>query len=607
MMRMPRLLPSVVVACFSVALPLGTSQLVLAQDNTAVKTEDASLQADVDVFWHDAKTFRYDLASAQLKKVLDKNADPVALLQAVEAVAADRKDNADQWLLRWQQIPELRESMDKLMGVLSKAHNLRRADQNLIEANIQRLPVSDQAYMISINRLRESGELAVPLMLDYLRNPAKKEFHTSIRRALVDLGRSGLSPLVAATHMPMTEQNQSTLLVIIGVLGEVGYDASLPPLVDLANDAKAPAVIKTAAKDALLRLGSADPASLKAANLYYELAQKYFKGKAAIAADVRNPAAFYWSWDDQKGLIKKDVPPSIFNALMALDAAKRSLQLDPTSEAATSLWLSACYGREVHLAAGATDPTRAADAPKAHYYGVAAGAKYLNLVLTRALNDNDAAIALQAIKSLQVIGGQSNLFAQGQTGPLVAAMRNTDRNVRFEAAFALAAALPQTSFEGQERVVAILSEAIAPQDDKSASEYALKATQLLGQLATSRGQVLDLSGAQNTLLKALQTDTRADVVKAAGNVLGLTNSRPAQSALLAKAMDAKTEPEVKLSVYHSLTTNAKFFGNLLENQEIADLQKVVAEEPNVDVRTAAAEAHGALNLPPEQVKAMLLK
>ena len=733
MMRMPRLFPSVVVACCAVTLPVIVPQISFAQvapTKSPANSVDASLKGDVDSFWHYAKTFRYDMASASGQKVLEKKDQPVAVLAAFEAVAADRKENLEQMMLRWQQVPELRETVDPIAAVLADANRQRRTDQSIIEANILRLPVNEQTYLMAIGHLRDSGELAVPLMLDYLRNPTKKEYHAAIRRALVDLGRSALNPLVAATEMPSNERDQSTLLVVIAALGDIGYDVSIPPLAYLANDAKVPAVVKAAAKDALKRMGTADAASLNATNLFYEIAQKYYYGTAAIAADVRNPVAYYWQWDQEKGLTKKDVPSAIFGDLMAMRASRMVLSLDANRGDALALWLTANYGREVQLAPGTVDPTRTAQTPSAHYYGVAAGAKYLNMVLARALNDHQTGTALAAIKSLQKIGGQSNLFAPKQTESLVAAMRYPDRVVRFEAAFASAGALPQSAFEGQERVVPILAEAVAqtgkpyvlvvmpeeklnatvqglkdagynaagatnaeaaaavnlpavdviyitddnaaevdklrqlasqtprlqgaamvigtksaaspfsviaasnplisvtqatkpqdlkavleaarkkagslPMDEKVATEYALKATELIGQLAMSRGQVLDLSAANNTLMQALQ-DSRTDVVKASGVALGLTNSRSAQSALLAKAADAKSDEQVKLSMYRSLTTSAKFFGNLLEAQEVKDLQKSVVEEASADVRSAAAEAHGALNLPADQVKAMLLK
>lgn len=729
MMRLPRFLPCVVIACCSVSLPVLLPQTLFAQETAATQAVDPALKSGVDAFWHFAKTFRYDMAAAEATKIVDAKPDPAVLLKAFESVSQERKDNLDQWMLRWQQVPELRGSIDALNSMLAEGYRLRRADQSAIEANIKRLPASEQSYAIAINRLRESGELAAPLMLEYLRDPSKVEYHPSIQRALVDMGRSVLSPMVAVLEAPINDSNQKMVLGVISALSEIGYDVSVPPLAYLANNSDAPAVVKTAAKDALIRMGAGDPANMDASQLYYELGQKFYYGKAATSADPRSKVAFFWNWTQDKGLSKLDVPSAIFGDLMTMRSTVKSLRINSNREDSLSLWLAADYGREVRLPQEAQDPTRNEQTPSAHYYGVASGAKYLNNVITRALGDHDTGVALAAVRSLQRIGGESNLFAAGQSNAIVAAMRYPDRLVRFEAAFAAAGALPQSNFEGQDRVVPILAEAVAqtgqphvvaimpetqlnarvqelkdagyvatgvtaadsaagsalpsvdillitdedpvqvqklrdvaaatpklqgaaiviitktkaspfavwgtsnplisvtqatkiedlkavleaarvkagsvPVNQEVATQYALRATDLLGQLAISRGQVLDLRGAQTTLLQALD-DSRPELVMSAGNVLGLIDAPEAQAGLLIKATDAKTDKPVKLSVYGSLATNAKFFGNKLSAEHVQMLQTAATSDADLEIRSAAAEAHGALNLPPDQLKALLL-
>ncbi len=734
MMRLPRFLPSVVLACCSVSIPVFGPLVARAEEpaaTTAVAAPDGSLYSATDDFWHYAKIARYDLAKAELQKVLVAKDQPLAVLEALEKVAADRKDNLDQWITRWQQVPDLREPMTQLNAIMTEGYRARRADPNFIEANIKRLAGTDQQFLFAMSHLSDSGELAVSPMLDYLRDPAKAQYQAGIRKALVQLGKVALNPLVAALEMPATDANRDTLLTVISVLGEIGYDVSVPPLADLASQKDVPTAIRDAARKALLQMGAGDAASLNAGNLYYEVAQKYYYNKAAIGADVRNPLAYVWSWDSAKGLVKKDVPSVIFGDLLTMRACRRALELDRNLDDALSLWLAADYAREVSLPAGAVDPTRSKDTPAAHYYGVATGAKYLNNVLVRAMGDRDSALALRVIKSLQQIGGQSNLIAGGESQALVAAMRYPDRVLRFEAAFALAAALPQSNFDGQDRVVPILAEAVAqtgkanvlvvmpedklngtvqmmkdsgygavgaatPQaaveaatslpaidvilisdtnaqaadqmrqlaaatprlqgaallvmtatdaspftvlaasnpmvsttkgttaeslkpaleaarkkagalslDEAVASEYALKATGLLEKLAISRGQVLDLSAAELTLLGSLE-DSRMELAKAAGSVLALMNSKPAQAGLLIKAADDKTDEPLKISLYKSLATSARFFGNGLAAPEIQTLQKAVAGEKTLEVRSAAAEARGAMNLPVDQAKTLIL-
>src|SRR5262249_14840782 len=160
------------------------------------------------------------------------------------------------------------------------------------------------------------------------------------------------------------------------------------------------------------------------------LGEKFYYDTAAITADPRNTSAYMWYWSDDKGLTKLDVPPPIFNELMAMRASEYSLKAGKSLGDALSLWLAANYKREVELPAGATDPTRAPDQPNAHYYGVSAGAKYLNSALARALKDRSSQVAYRIILSLQQIAGQSNALPNGN-GPLIDAMAYPDRVVRF--------------------------------------------------------------------------------------------------------------------------------------------------------------------------------
>jgi hypothetical protein len=198
----------------------------------------------------------------------------------------------------------------------------------------------------------------------------------------------------------------------------------------------------------------------------------------------------------------------------------------------------------------------------------------------------------------------------------------------------LAGALPQTRFEGQQQVVPLLAEAIAQGDmllstttsadaakpaveaapkaggdsmtKESANDYATRAGELLLKVGISRGQVYDLAPAKQTLLKAVNTDSRPEIVKLCGQVLALLNDKEAQGALLAAASEEKTADDVKISLYNSLTTSARFWGNGLSAAQVQMLQKTVAEAANQDVRSAAAEARGALNLPADQAKSLIV-
>ena len=709
------------------------------EPTSAPENANQSLNAQVDDFWHYGEVGRYDLqANIGKRLVAEGQQNPEELLKQFEQVAAQHRNLANQptdldtELLRWQAAdPQMKQVASQVLDVLNKGRFARRQNQQYISQNIDQLAQGERAYMLAIQQLRNSGELAVPEMVRRLMNetPQAVQYHDVIRRALADLGREALNPLLAATQM---NPRNLALTTICGVLGEIGYNAAGPYLIQVASNSQASAQVREAANIALRRL-NVDPQA-NGGNLFYDLADKFYYGSAAIQPDPRSPKAFIWYWSTaDNALTFKAVPLQIFNDIMAMRETEHALRLSPQQpDQAVALWLAANIRRGVDLPAGETDPTRGQTEPPPQYYNVAEGATYLNLVLDRSLKDNtpqSAAVALAAIKSLQEIVGQSNMFTGGRGQPLVEAMRSPDRQVRFEAAFAIAAALPQRPFQGQDRVVPLLAEAVSqngtpgvlviapqndrtrlaaemkgyavaggtdpaaaiadspslpavdvilmsedlgnadidrildlaaqnprlekaakviivhslaspwarlaitdptvtatqavsgqpllnaieqarkkagglPMDEKVATDFALRAANLLARLAISRGQVLDLTGAQPQLLAALG-DKRPQIATAVGEAVALLNSPQAQGALADRANDTGTPPDVRISFYKSLAISAKFNGNKLEAGQIDALRQVVMSEQNLDIRSAAAAARGALNLPAQDAKVLV--
>lgn len=703
---------------------------VQAQDDTTAVAQapDQALRNTVEQFWHLAKIANYEAAAISAQQLVSQYAgQPAELLAAFEAVSQARGDNLDVWMLRWQGIDQVREPVTELYRTLEEGRRTRAADPTHIDQNIQRLNVNERAYILAIGRLRDSGEPAVQRMLVHLANADQAEHHNAIRRALRDMGRIALNPLLAATESTET----AVILPTIDTLGDLGYDAAVPYLVRLANSEDN--TIRQAASRALARMGVANPTELNAASLYYDLAERLYYNNASLVADERQPAAFVWFWQDDRGLQRAEVPPVIFNEIMAMRAAEYALKADPQMGDAVALWLAANFKREAQLPQDASDATRAPNQPEAHYYAVSAGTDYTNAVLQRALNDRDAAVALRAAQALKEIAGRSNILDNGQVQPLVDAMRFPDRLVRINAAEAIAMALPNQSFTGVERVVPVLAEAVAQTgqtnvlvilpsqdrvtslveglrgtgmaaiggtgvdqalaesrrlpaidviliseelggdqvqllmdraggdprleaaakviitqsaatpysaqtlanpllsvtqsteaseltdvidqarqragglqlDEESATELALRAADLLERLAISGQSTMDVSVAQPTLLAGL-SDERPEMIMAVGKVLARIESPESQQGLLDKAANEQTAPEVAVSLFNSLATSAKFFGNQLNPEQIERLQQIVEEAENLDVRSAAAEARGALNLPPEQATQVII-
>jgi hypothetical protein len=64
---------------------------------------------------------------------------------------------------------------------------------------------------------------------------------------------------------------------------------------------------------------------------------------------------------------------------------------------------------------------------------------------------------------------------------------------------------------------------------------------------------------------------------------------------------------VRVSLFKSLANSAKTYGNHLEASQVDLLQKQSVEISDAGLRSAAAEARGALDLPTDQARGLILQ
>ena len=122
---------------------------------------------------------------------------PEDVLKAFEAAAPNHHSpggapgDIDTALLRWQNADaKIKPVITDVIGVLNKARFARRQNPDFIAENIKRLTGGDRAFALAMEQLRNSGELAVPQLVDILLNPApgNGEARDAARSALIDLG-----------------------------------------------------------------------------------------------------------------------------------------------------------------------------------------------------------------------------------------------------------------------------------------------------------------------------------------------------------------------------------------------------------------------------------
>lgn len=398
---------------------------------------------------------RFDVADANFRALLDADVDPSALLEFVDRVPR-RRDI----LFNALNNPVVGQSVRELIQVLQRGEQAIKADPIRIRENVTRLAGPPRGFENAAAALRDSGEFAVPFMLEALHDPANRGvLQEALVRSLPRIDRPALNPLVMALRTPDDVLKRH----VIDALGQIPYTQSIPYLLQITADPNASPEVKAAAAaaiESLRALGAALPTNTTPVDAFMMLAEDYYANKPSLAADPRLDLANVWYWKDDV-LQNVEVPTVIFNEIMCMRACEEALRLDPTHKPAIALWLAANFSREAQLPSGETDATRPQPYPPAVYFAQSAGPEYCLMVLARAIDDRSPAVALGAIEALNYTAGPASLttLADGRL-PLAEALAFPDRMVRIRAALALARARPLQPFLNYQNLMPVLAEAL---------------------------------------------------------------------------------------------------------------------------------------------------
>jgi len=410
---------------------------------------------EADDGWYFCQIGRFDVADANFRALLASDPDPVALLELAERVPKRREI-----LIQLTDHPTVGESVRAILRLLARGELAVKADLVRIKENIERLGGPPRGFENAVEALKDSGEHAIPFLVQYLRDPAKKDLLRPIVRCLPLIDRPAVNPLVMALRM----DDPSTKRYIVEALGKIGYAQAVPYLLQLRQDSHTPEVVRSAvdeALDALQQRGVAVDRQMPAASAFFELAQEYYADKPSLAADSRLETANVWYWRDN--LVQNvPVPTAIFNEIMCMRCCEEALRLDPGLRPALALWLAANFRREAELRPDQVDPTRPAGYPPAAYFAQSAGPQVCLATLERAIQTRDPAVALGAIEALRKTAGPASLVGDVQQRlPLAEALSFPDRMVRIQAALALAYARPTRPFFNYQNLMPVLCEALS--------------------------------------------------------------------------------------------------------------------------------------------------
>ncbi|MCP4711322.1 MAG: HEAT repeat domain-containing protein [Planctomycetes bacterium] len=407
-----------------------------------------------DDFIHYALLGRFDLTEQFGQALLDLPPSSELLLELAES---DEYKHTYRSLSLMQENESLQAIAAQILMLIEEGRSFKRADVNRIALEVKRLSSATlRGRMLAINRLKDSGEWAVPVMIEALRDPSRQEEYAVIRQALPELGKSAVNPLLVVLQEC---DNLNVLLVVAEVLGKIGYRSGIPYMLEVYESDQSAELKAAALKSLDLIDRSNSSAQMSAAQAFVQLSADFYDHLPTLAVPANQEFANIWFWDNSRGLYREAVRRDAFDELMAMRCCESALLLDRNLGSASSLWVSAFFRLEAeeHQYPNYFVENHA----DAGTIALTAGPEILHQVLVRALNDNNRPVALMAITALRLNSGQKSLlFNFGSQQPLIDALSYPDREVRFSAALAIAGSLPSASFGRSELVLPILVEAL---------------------------------------------------------------------------------------------------------------------------------------------------
>ena len=560
-----------------------------------------SLEDNWGAFLHYTAIGRIDLAKGFGEKIIAESPDPAAVLDLSEA-----NPEGYRLLLKMHTDSDaLRQVSGQVLDLIEKGRFIRRTDPKIINQEIQRLSSTIRGRIAAEERLRNAGEYAIPYMLAALTDEERKNEFAYITDALPKVGRGAVRPLTAALQM----DNAVVKSEVIRALGKIGTMEPLPYLKyviekDTSDTCRALAVgaIEQIDRDAL---------KIPAAELFFRLGEAYYNRHDVLAPPSEYEFANVWFWNaDKQSLVREEVGKAYFNELMAMRSSEWAVKADAGLGKAIGLWIAAFFRAE---SAGIAMPGYFGEGhADASTFATTAGPEYLHQALERAIKDKDAYVALGVVEALAVNAGEKSLlYRVGTSQPLTDALSFSDRKVRYSAAIAFAEAGPVAAFVGSELIVQHLAAALVEEGADEigtdlAQSYAARAVQAIYKLALSRNKIVDLSLAQSALV-AVTERSRPDMQIAACQALAYLSSPQSQRAIAQMAMNEQNDKDVRLSAFASLALSAKLNASLLLSGQVDALYELVSStEADPELRAGAAGAYGALNLPSERVKTLIL-
>ena len=440
-------LPFVLSAAFVAAVP------ALAQDGgdaPAAGTARSGLSEAAGNFVHNVLIARPEQAQAAANVLLADDVDPSDLADAVDA--GDLAKRMEDAFRRSRRMPEVSEAAAALETKLESGRQALARKIDRIEAAVKMLTGPMRGQMMARERLMAAGEYAVPALLRELVSGRDSAMEAAATRMLIDLRRQSALPLALA----LGSLDPAAQRKVCSVLGQLGYQVSVPALLDLAQSKGVTPDVSEAAMAAVRALGGTDGPAHAA---YAQLSYSFLTGDVSLAAYPSEQTQNFWRWTEFGGLASDKVSTSVYYDVMAMFMARRALELDSSDDRALACFVAADLSREAAMGDGVMDPLFAGQGRSAQFYATVAGPKTMQDVIRIGIELSNTGLVRAGLAAMRETSGAAAMVGDGTTA-VVAALDYPDRRVQFEAAFTLASVTPRAAFPGSEQVVPLLAQAV---------------------------------------------------------------------------------------------------------------------------------------------------
>ncbi len=140
---------------------------------------------------------------------------------------------------------------------------------------------------------------------------------------------------------------------------------------------------------------------------------------------------------------------------------------------------------------------------------------------------------------------------------------------------------------------------------QAAAMWTVRAANAIEHLGTTGNAVYDIKRAQGALAAALGA-CRRPVRLAASKALSVTQTPDAQRAIAALALSTTAPEDVRVAAFNDLSASLRRFGMHLTEELSQAVLAVVKGEGSSDLLNSAAQALGAMDLPSQEIKSLIL-